>query len=82
LYLSILVPARVVSKLSFKSRASVSAKASRHSKTQRSSPPRNEPCTTGEGLAAFVLTAADRAIAERCMEKLAPFKIGLEEAVG
>ncbi|MEI8064192.1 MAG: tyrosine-type recombinase/integrase [Verrucomicrobiota bacterium] len=34
-----------------------------------------------EGLAAFVLTAADRAIAERCMAKLAPFKIGLDEAV-
>ena len=34
-----------------------------------------------EGLSAFALTAADRAIAERCMAKLTPFNVGLEEAV-
>ena len=33
-----------------------------------------------KGLAAFVRTAADRVIAERCMAKLAPFKVGLEGA--
>jgi integrase len=34
-----------------------------------------------EGLSAFSLSPADRAIAERCMTKLAPYRVGLEEAV-